>query len=271
MKSPKLTFALTGAAVFLSVLPMLRAAENAPAAPPAEEQKVDPQSVELLRRAVDLLASAKQFSVTAELWIEEAGEDGLTNQFTKSLDIKLRRPDRLQVDVRTAVPRRSFYYDGKSLTLADHVNGTYGVIAAPPTIDETLTKVEQDFGVVLPIDDILLSKPFGNGAAQAKSSQVLPVEPVLGILCDHLSFRGEGVDWQVWIQQGPRPVIRKALMISTEAEEPGRVTALFRDWDFATELPDFIFTCTPPADFLKVEVLPAETAAPEAKPAGAAK
>lgn len=269
MKSTKLILALTGAAALLTAAPLLRAADQE-ATPAAGEQKIDPQAVAMLQRAVDHLAAAKQFSVTTELWVE-TGEEGATAQFTKVLNVKLRRPDRVQVDVKTATPKRSFYYDGKNLTVADHAKGTYGVIAAPPTIDELLTKAENDYGVVFPIDDILLSKPFGNGAANAKSGQYLGAEPVLGTLCHHVAFQNEGVDWQVWIQDGPRPVLRKAVMVSTDPEEPGRMTALFNDWDLTTELPDYIFSWLPPAGSIKIEVLPIEASAAEAKPAKAAK
>ncbi len=265
MKPTKLIWALTGAAALIAAAPMLPA-EDKPAAPPTEEKKVDPQALEMLQRAVDYLAAAKQYSVTAELWTDVPLNEEHTAQFTKVLDIKLRRPDRVQVNVKTAVPKRSFYYDGKNLTVADHAKGTYGVFATPPTIDETLTKAEEVYGVVFPIDDILLSKPFGNGAEHAKSGQYLGAGPVLGTLCHHVAFQSEGVDWQVWIQDGPRPLVRKAMMVSTDPEDAGRITVNFKDWDLATKLPDFVFSFIPPADAMKIDVLPIEVpAANEAK------
>jgi hypothetical protein len=131
-----------------------------------------------------------------------------------------RLPDRVQVNVKTAMPKRSFYYDGKSLTVAEH----------------------------------------------AKSGQYLGAGPVLGTLCHHVAFHNEGVDWQVWIQDGPRPLVRKAMMVSTDPEVPARLTVNFKDWDPGTKLPDFLFSYDPPADAMKIEVLPIEVpAANEAK------
>lgn len=231
------------------------AAAAAPSPAPAEPA-VDPRAITILKRAVDLLAGAKQFSVTAEIWEEVALENGSTVQTAKTAEIKLRRPDRLQVDVRTTKPKRSFFYDGKTLSVVDRQKNYYGSTPVPATIDETLNKASETYGINFPLEDLLLSRPFGDGAAKAAAGEYLGPQMVLGTLCHHLSFRGENADWQVWIQDGPQAVIRKALLVSNSGEDTAGVTFLFNRWDLNTKLPDFLFTYEPEADATKVEILP---------------
>ena len=61
-------------------------------------------------------------------------------------------------------------------------------------------------------------------------------------------------------------MIRKAVLVSNNDEDPSGVTFLFNRWDFSTKLPDFLFTFEPGADTTKVEILP-EPAEPASAPA----
>lgn len=224
---------------------------------------VDPQAIAILSRAVDHLANAKQFSVTTEVWGDIDLEEGVQAQFTKILDIRLRRPDHVQLNVRTTVPKRSFYYDGKNFTLLDQQKGFYGTTATPATIDETIEKMEDDYGVELPISDILISRPFGNGAQNAKAGQYLGVEPVLGCTCHHVAFQNDEVEWQAWIDEGPVPLLHKAVIKSKDGESSQQVIALFSKWDFNTKLPDFVFAFDPPPGSAKIELVPTKDTSAE--------
>ena len=87
---------------------------------------------EIIGRAVDYLANAKQFRASAEIWEDLEVESGEMAQFSKVVEIQLRRPDRLRLDVSTSVPKRSFYYDGASLTVLDRATGTSHPPRRPP-------------------------------------------------------------------------------------------------------------------------------------------
>ncbi|MEY4484240.1 MAG: hypothetical protein RL693_1692 [Verrucomicrobiota bacterium] len=271
MKSHRSFIAILAVATLSAAdLPVFAADKESPAA--AEENRVDPQAISILNRAVDKLAGAKQFSVSTEIWGDTDLEEGGRAQFTKLVDIKVRRPDHAQVDIKTSVPKRSFYYDGKTFTLLDQQKGFYGSTAAPGTIDETIIKAEEDYGVTFPLEDIMLSRPFGDGAAKTKAAQYLGVEPVLGVLCHHLAFQNDEIDWQAWVEDGPVAVVRKVVItpkVCEEGEETGdqQVIALFTKWDFNTELPDFVFSFDPPPGASKIEFMTSKQKEEQAKAA----
>lgn len=202
---------------------------------------VDQQALTILDRAASFLAKQKQFSTTVEIWQDFVLEKDIKIQFAKTVELNLRRPDHFRATVTTTQPERTFFYNGKTVTLVDQSTGFFGTTAAPATIDKTLTKMEQTYGLTFPLDDLLRSNPYDVSADKAKSGQYFGIEMIMGKRCHHLAFQHEQLDWQAWVEEGPVPVLRKLIM--TRKLEPGspQYMALFSSWDFTTELPDYLF------------------------------
>ncbi len=95
------------------------------------------------------------------------------------------------------------------------------------------------------------------------SSQDLGIGYVFEARCRHLAFRQEGIDWQIWLDEGNQMLPRK--IVITYKESPGHLqyTAYFTKWDLAAQVPAASLTFVPPADAKKVEF-----AVPATRPAG---
>lgn len=224
-------------------------------APIAEPAAVAPYAIGVMKRASAFLASSKQFSVSAEIWQELEDENGNLLQFSKTVDLKLHRPNKLRVDVTRVTPKRSFFYNGKSLTVLDHQTGLFGQVDVPETTDKMIDKADSVFGISLPMEDILLSQPFKGGAKKAKSAQYLGKENILGVTCHHVAFQNDSINWQAWVDSGVLPVIRKIVITFKEESGEPRFTAIFNDWDFVTPLGDPVFEFNPPPGVFEIEVI----------------
>ena len=77
---------------------------------------------------------------------------------------------------------------------------------------------------------------------------------VLGVPCEHLAFSLGKVDWQIWIEQGARPVPRKIVITYKDEEGTPEYTAILSNWDFQTKLSDFLFNFEPPTGATKITV-----------------
>lgn len=258
----------SGILLVLSAAPLARAQTPAPQ-PPAVREAVDPKAIDIIIRASDHLSAAKQFSTSIELAQDLVNDKGSKMQFTKQVEVKLRRPNRLQVDISTTVPKRSFWYDGKSISLLDHKENFYGTSPAANTIDAMIDQLEEALGVVFPLDDLMLAKPLVTPAAAAKSASYLGKERILGKVCHHVAFQHDAIDWQAWVEDGPKPLIRKVIINFKLDDGSPQITALLTGWDLGTKLPDFVFAFEPPKGAVKIEFLPAEkpkaaSATPEA-------
>jgi hypothetical protein len=223
---------------------------------PAAEVKpaLDPQADEQLRRMSTYLAQAPFFSVSAEIWQDIRLGSGQQVQAGRAIDLQVRRPDRFHAEMHSTRHNRALFYDGKSITLLNRAQKFYGSIPAPATLDEALDLACERFGITLPLEDIIVSDPYQSAMRKVVSGIQLGPVVVLGVPCDHLAFSMGTVDWQVWIEQGARPVPRKIVITYKDEEGSPAYTALFSKWDFQTKLPDLLFTCEPPSGTTQISV-----------------
>jgi len=225
------------------------------AAPAADiKPAVDPQADELLRRMSDYLGQEPFFSVSVEVWQDVRLGSGQQVQAGRTVDLQVRRPDRFHSEVHSTRRNRGMYYDGKSITLLDRVQNFYGSIPAPATLDEALDVACERFGITLPLEDIIVSDPYQNAMRKITSGILLGPVTVLGAPCEHLAFSLGKVDWQIWIEQGARPVPRKIVITYKDEEGSPEYTAIFSNWDFETKLSDFLFKFEAPAGSTKITV-----------------
>jgi hypothetical protein len=231
--------------------PAAPVAPATPAAPP-----IDPDATRLLKAASDQLVAAKAFSFKAEIWEDAVIFDHKVTT-TRTTEVQVRRPDRLQAEVRSPRRSRGFWYDGKTLTLLNRSENLYGTIAVPDTIDKLVDAVNDKFGLNLPLEDFLVSDPYASAMEGIKGGVYFGKVTVLGTPCVHIAFSTDAVDWQVWIEDGAKPLVRKLTITYKREPDAPQFTAIFTDWKLTGELPDSTFEFTPPKGSAKIEVLPA--------------
>lgn len=223
---------------------------------PAAEVKsdIDPHADALLRRMGEYLGQAQFFSVSAEIWQDIQLGSGQQVQAGRQVELQVRRPDRFHAEVHSPHRNRGLYYDGKSITLLNRIQNFYGTISAPSAIDEALDVASEQFGITLPLEDIIVSDPYKSAMRKVVAGIALGPVSVLGVPCEHLAFSMGKVDWQIWIEQGARPVPRKIVITYKDEAGTPEYIAIFSNWDFQTKLPDFLFNCEPPAGTAKISV-----------------
>ena len=165
------------------------------------------------------------------------------------------RPNRLRADRKGDIVNQEFFYDGKTLTLFNPKENLYATTAAPPTIDAMLDFAREKLDVIAPGAELL----YGNAAERmlkvTTSGFVVGPSVVGGVKSTHLAFRGEEVDWQIWIEDGDKPLARKFVLTSKKVAGEPQFTVLIRSWDLTPKLTDQMFTFVPPKGAKKIEFL----------------
>ena len=230
---------------------------------PRTERNIAPRAEQILHAACQFLAETPYFAVTAEIWREHINEAGQKLQFTRSVDLLVKRPNRLQVEIRSAYTDRGFWYNGQELTVLDRKRDLFSVTTMPTTMDAMLDAAHDQFGIDLPLVDLALSDPYKNATARIQTGKYLGLSSALGYSCHHLAFTQDNIDWQVWIEDGPQPLIRK--LVITHKEEPGspEFTELIRSWDLVDRISDSAFVFQAPAGALKVQMIKESNGQPE--------
>ena len=228
---------------------------------------VQPEAEKLLRRMSDYLASRQQFTAKAESTLEVVLTSGQKLQFDSPATLMVSRPNKLRANRQGVIANQEFFYDGKTLTLYNPKENLYATAAAPPTIDEMLDFARQKLDVIAPASEILYKNAADKMLKEASSGFVVGPSVAAGVKCTHLAFRGGEVDWQIWIEDGDKPLARKFVLTSKKVAGEPQFTIVIRNWDVTPKLTNAEFNFTPPKGAKKIEFLQltAEAAKPQPK------
>jgi len=236
-------------------LPPDQSGANVSAVENAAVDRRDPEALAELKRASDFLTALPRFHLQAVVVYDVIQEDGRSLQFEKHGDIYLQRPDRLFAEVYLDDGRhRQFWYDGKTLAFAELSRNLHTKVNAPPTIDATLDMLEGLMKDPMPLSDLLYSD-LSPLAERAFEADVVGDSLVNGRPCLHLAFRGATVDWQIWVEQGATPFIRKLAISYREVPGTPQVVAVLNLWETPERFSDGLFTFAAPAGSQWIDVL----------------
>jgi hypothetical protein len=220
----------------------------------AEDKAIDPRADEFIRRMGEYLGQAKFFSVNAEIWQDIQLASGQQIQAGRNLELQVKRPNRLRAEVHSPRRDRTLVYDGSSITLLNRAQNFYGTIHAPGNIDDAMDAASDKFGIAMPLEDFVTSDPHKDLLEKVTSGRDIGAVNVMGVSCEHLVFTQNNLDWQVWIENGAKPVPRKFVITYKDEPDSPEFTAIFSNWDFTTQLPDFLFKFEPPPGSSQIQV-----------------
>jgi hypothetical protein len=221
----------------------------------AQPTGIEPQAEKLLRCMSDYLASRQQFSLKAESSLEAVLTSGQKLQFDSPATLEVSRPNKLRAHRKGDLANQEFFYDGKTLTLFNPKENLYATTAAPPTIDEMLDFAREKLDIIAPASEILYKNAGEKMLKESSSGFVVGPSVVGGVKSTHLAFRGAEVDWQIWIEDGDKPLPRKFVLTSKKVAGEPQFTVLIRSWDLTPKLTDQMFTFVPPKGAKKIEFL----------------
>lgn len=201
---------------FFLVLAIPVMARDAEPTDDASLSTVSPEAQVVLDRMTDYLQSLKSFSIQSNSTRDEVVEFGYKLQHNESSTTIVKKPDMLRSHVSGDVRNRTFVYDGKNLVMYSPDDLVYTRTPAPNTLGKLIGGLI-NAGIELPETDVLFHSENGSLAQDARGGVWVGETMIEGVACDHLAFRHAGTDWQIWVQQGSRPLMRK-LVITTRFE-----------------------------------------------------
>ncbi|PWU13424.1 MAG: hypothetical protein C5B50_19295 [Verrucomicrobia bacterium] len=220
---------------------------------------IDPDADRIFKACCKYLADAKAFTVKVEVWKDIEIPAGPKVQTTTMLELQEQRPDKLHIEARSPKTKRGFWYEKKSLTMLDRELNVYATMEVPDHIDKAIDAVEDQFGIEIPLGDVLVADPYRNTMDAMETLADLGKATVLGVPCNHLLFTGPAVDAQVWIADGAKPLPRKIVLNFKSSGGPSQITQIFSDWDQVSPVAESVFTFIAPDGANKISVCPKKT------------
>jgi hypothetical protein len=222
----------------------------------AEKPPIHPEADRLLRATSQTLSRAKDFSFKAEVWDDQV-VGGHKVATSKTVEMRLRRPDSVQAEVRSPKRNRAFWYDGKSFTMLDRKKNLYGTAPISGSIDKFVDTANDQFGISFPLEDIMVNDPYASIMPAVQGGAYFGKTTVLGTPCQHIAFSTQATDWQLWVEEGK--ALPRKLVITYKLEKASpQYTAIFSDWKLDQKLGDDLFAFKAPNEAKKIEILPGQ-------------
>lgn len=218
------------------------------------EAEIDSVATEIAREAVEFLASQARFYVRARTLQDIEQESGQFLEFTGTRDVTIQRPNKLfGVGTYDDGQVRRVWYDGETFTRYDERENVYGQIPVPGDLDATLDYLETVLEMPLPMADLFYND-LSHLNVEILSATYVGVSRVEDVECDHLAFRNDALDWQMWIQRGDTPWVRKFVINYRDLPGTPKFAAVFYEWNPAPATSADLFEFTPPEGAVQIEV-----------------
>lgn len=223
-----------------------------------------PDPKEILRQSCYFLKNQPQFSFKAEVASDRVYHDGKKLQFGQEVAASFRRPDKLRIDGDGDLESKQLVFDGKTLILYDRHKNHYASLEVAGDIDAALDLAHKDYGLRVGLAELGSAKLGEHAGKDLVHALYVGLHKVRGVPCHHLAFDRKDIHYQVWIETGDKPVVRKMVVTRKKLPDSPQWTAYLSDWNFSPTFADNMFAFEPPPGAQKIKFMPVKK---EATPA----
>lgn len=246
-----LGFSLISAVMLAPPWVMAQAASNLPTEE-AADVKIQPEALTSLDKMAAHLRTLQSFTLIADTTQDDILEDGEKVEIAGHNVYRVKRPDRLSLDIKNDKQHRQFFYDGKTVTQFAPALGYYGVFEAPNTIAKVLDVAHDKYGIILPLADLFYWGTERSNVSEISSAYFVGEANVGGNVCNHYAYRALIVDFQVWIRKDGDPLPCKLVITDRQLESRPKVSATL-SWEMNSQFPDETFIFKPPEAAVQID------------------
>ena len=184
----------------------------------------------LFKAMSDYLAAQQAISFDYDSTLEVVTEQQQKLGLASSGRLILNRPDKLHATRMGGFANVEMVFDGKKLLLLGKDANLYAQVDAPGTIDQLVDELRDKYHRPVPAADLLMADPYNQLMPLVTDVKDLGSGVIRGVECDHLAFRTEDVDWQIWIAQGDRPYPCRYVITSSKVKGSPQYTIDVGEW-----------------------------------------
>ncbi len=211
------------------------------------DTSIDPQADAVLKAMSDYMAGQRIFSLSADASTELLLQDGRKIQLTATSRMTIDRDKGLRVERQGALGVSLLIYDGTALSISSEREGVYLSLPAEGGIDAALDEVRAALGTeVAGGADLLYANVYDGLMLNVVSGHYMGKAWVGGVLTDHLSYRAEDIDWQLWVRSGDAPTPVKYVITSKWVTAAPQFSVQISEFESLTETASDAFVFAPP-------------------------
>jgi hypothetical protein len=236
-------------AILLALAVPLDAAETADtnaSAAGAQDTVISPEAQAVVDRMTAYLRTLKTYSIDSQSTRDEVVNFGYKVQHNEHSTVTVQLPNKLRAEVSGDLRDRTVVYDGAKIVVYSPDSDVYARTSAPDSVHQLIGNL-LDAGVEMPMVDVLYQTGAGTLTEEVRGGVLVGDSEIDGSDCDHLAFRQQTIDWQLWVEKGDKPVPRK-LVITTRYEVGDPQFQSTLRWNLSPKIDASTFTFTPPKD-----------------------
>jgi hypothetical protein len=223
----------------------------------------------LFKTMSDYLAAQKTLSLDFDSSLEFVTKEDQKIALASSGSVTLQRPDKIRATRHGGFANVEMVFDGKTATLLGKEANAYIEADIPGSIDHLIDELRDRLHRPLPGADLMVANVYDTLMPLVTDVKDLGSGVIRGTECDHLAFRTDEVDWQIWIAQGDQPYPCRYVITTRGVKGSPQYTLDIRSWKAGTEVAADDFKFTAPAgakkltaeDALDIDELPTELVA----------
>jgi hypothetical protein len=228
---------------------------------PEKVKSLDPEAVDVLKKAMRFLAEARSLRVKSDAGFDVVQDSGRKLEFGKSGTTVIQRPNKLRVETeRRDGTRYGLVFDGKRITAYSPGENIYATASLAGDLDEALAYIEDQLEIPVPLADFLYSDPAAVLAERVDSALHMGEAKIKGLECDHLALSNDYVDYQIWIATGDEPLPRRVVITYKHSEGQPQYWS-FMEWEVNPKLSGALFAYDPPKDADRIPFAPRQPVA----------
>jgi len=209
---------------------------------------------EALLKEMSTNAGALQtFAYTADER-REVVEKGAKVEKHATRRVVMRRPNALTFSTTGDEREGAAWYDGKQVTLVSNRDKVWARGPMPPTLDEALDFISEEYALQMPTADLLYSSPYDAMMTPDTTGGWVDAQKVDTRTCDHLAYRQSIVDWEIWLNQDGRLPCQVKISYKNEPGQPS-VTVVYSSLDRAPQVTDETFAAKIPSDYRRIKIM----------------
>jgi hypothetical protein len=223
----------------------------------AASPAIDPQAEKIIKA----LNEQKKKDINARAAVvdtmDEVLKTGEKIQYSHVRKLKINEPKQFWIESAGDITNTTIWKDDNTFTLLDRINNVYSQVAAPGTIDETMDMLVDKYGVTTPLADLLSDDLYSVLMKNAVTCRYLGLHYADGIKCHHIAATQKNIDWQIWVDGGDVPQLRK--IVITYKLRPGspQYVAVLKNFTELDKIPaEDTFTFKAPEGAKKISLLP---------------
>jgi len=220
----------------------------------AAENLRDAKAEATLKKMSEYMAGLKSFSADAYIFDEQIMADGFKLSILRSASVKMQRPDKLYLSLKGMIRNQEVFFNGENLVIYGKNLKMAIEMQFKGDVDAMLDKATDIFSAELPGRDLLSKDVYTPLMDVVTESADLGVIKIGDVACRYLAFRSDEVDFQLWVEEGDRPLPCRYTITSKWTYGAPQYTVTFTNWQVNQKFPDSDFTYTAPEGIQKTTV-----------------